>query len=166
MTASSLSHPPVVDRTPHITADLLDINKMFAGAHHRQAGGIVLFSGEVRENSNGRTVHYLEYEAHAPMASGMIAEIIEAAKLKWDLKIAIASHRVGKVEICESAVVVITASVHRHEAYAANRYIIDRIKHEVPIWKCEFFTDGTKEWGGNCNCHKITGDPSKHIYET
>jgi len=63
-------------------------------------------------------------------------------------------------------VVVITASAHRQEAYAANRYIIDRIKHEVPIWKCEYFDDGSKEWGGNCNCHKVTGEVGKHVYDS
>ncbi|RYY21810.1 MAG: molybdenum cofactor biosynthesis protein MoaE, partial [Sphingobacteriaceae bacterium] len=81
------------------------------------------------------------------------------------LKIALAQHRTGKVGVMESAVVVITASPHRAEAYSANRYIIDRIKHESPIWKCEYFKDGSKEWGGNCNCQKITGDASKHVYE-
>jgi molybdopterin synthase catalytic subunit len=165
MTPSILFHPVAEDKAPHITTDPLDIVGLLALAHNPKVGGIVLFSGEVREISNGRTVDYLEYEAHAVLASNMIAEIIEAAKQKWELKIALARHRVGKVEICESAVVVITASAHRQEAYAANRYIIDRIKHEVPIWKCEYFTDGTKEWGGNCNCHKLTGEVGKHVYE-
>lgn len=163
----STSYPQVAEDKPaHITEDPLDIPDLLAEAHNPKAGGIVLFSGEVRELSNDRMVNYLEYEAHAPLASAMIAEILETARQKWDLKIALAKHRIGKVEICESAVVVITASAHRQEAYAANRYIIDRIKHEVPIWKCEYFTDGTKEWGGNCNCHKITGEVGKHVYES
>ena len=71
-----------------------------------------------------------------------------------------------KVPVGESAVVVITASSHRKEAYTANRFIIDRIKHEVPIWKCEIFQDGSREWGNNCNCHSITGTVDKHIYDT
>jgi molybdopterin synthase catalytic subunit len=138
---------------------------LLSKAHHPQAGAIVLFSGDVRNHSNDRSVDYLEYEAQVPMASRMIAEIIDEARSKWQLSIAVAQHRIGKVPVCESAVVVITASAHRHEAFTANRYIIDRIKHEVPIWKCEFFTDGTKQWGGNCNCHAITGQPGKHIYD-
>lgn len=165
MTPSTLSRQEVEDKSPHITSDPLDIIGLLAQAHNPKAGGIVLFSGEVREISNGRIVDYLEYEAHASLASGMIAKILDEAGAKWKLTLALAKHRVGKVEICESAVVVVTASAHRHEAYAANRYIIDRIKHEVPIWKCEYFTDGTKEWGGNCNCHKITGEVGKHVYE-
>jgi molybdopterin synthase catalytic subunit len=135
-------------------------------AHHPGAGAIVLFSGEVRDSNHGREVTCLEYESYIPLASKMISDILKEAKEKWRLHIAITQHRVGKVAVGETAVVVITASAHRSEAYAANRYIIDRIKHEVPIWKCEHFTDGTHEWGNNCNCHTVTGDPAQHIYES
>ncbi|MEO6000451.1 MAG: molybdenum cofactor biosynthesis protein MoaE [Chitinophagaceae bacterium] len=165
MTPSILSHQEVADELALITSNPLDIVGLLARAHHPQAGAIVLFSGDVRNHSNEKSVAYLEYEAHESMASGMIAAIVEEAKSKWKLTIALATHRVGKVAVCESAVVVITASAHRHEAFVANRYIIDKIKHEVPIWKCEYFADGTKEWGGNCNCHTITGEVGKHVYE-
>ena len=150
----------------YISEEPLDLVGLLKTAHHPAAGAIVLFSGEVRDHNGGKTVDYLEYEAHSSMASKMIGMILDEAKGKWNLNIAIAQHRVGRVAVSESAVVVITASAHRSEAYAANRYIIDRIKHEVPIWKCEYFSDGSKEWGGNCNCQKITGDVNKHIYES
>lgn len=166
MTPSVLFHQPAEDNAPYITTDLLNLASILEQAHHPGAGAVVLFSGEVREISNGKKVDYLEYEAHGSIASSMIAKIIEEALVKWHLNMAFAKHRVGKVAICESAVVVVTASPHRSEAYAANRYIIDKIKHEVPIWKCEYFSDGTKEWGGNCNCHTITGEVGKHVYET
>jgi molybdopterin synthase catalytic subunit len=148
-----------------ISEQPLDIVGLLASAHHPKAGALVLFSGEVRNHNLGREVDYLEYEAYIPMASKLIRQILDEAKAKWPLNIAIAQHRVGKVQVGESAVVVITASPHRREAYEANRYIIDRIKHEAPIWKCEFFTDGSKKWGGNCNCHEITGDVGKHVYD-
>jgi molybdopterin synthase catalytic subunit len=134
-------------------------------AHHPGAGAVVLFSGEVRDNNLGRAVSFLEYEAYAPLANSMIAEILATAKQRWSLHTALAQHRVGRVAVGDTAVVVVTASAHRSEAYAANRYIIDRIKHEAPIWKCEHFADGTKQWGNNCNCHTVTGDAGKHIYE-
>jgi len=86
------------------------------------------------------------------MAEKMIAEVLAEARERWGLRVAIAQHRIGRVEIGETAVVVITASAHRSEAYIANRHIIDRIKQEAPIWKCEHYRDGTKEWGNNCNC--------------
>ena len=157
-TPSSSSLPAVEDKP-------LDIVGLLSRAHHPGAGAVVLFSGEVRDSNRGKGVAFLEYEAHIPLASSMIAEILATARQRWSLHLAIAQHRVGKVATGDTAVVVITASAHRSEAYAANRYIIDRIKHEAPIWKCEHYADGTKEWGNNCNCHAVTGDVSKHIYE-
>lgn len=164
MTASVLC-PPAVE-VKYITSEPIDLAGLLATSHHPQAGAVVLFSGDVRDNNLSKNVSYLEYEAQETIASKLISEILEEAKQKWKLNIAIAQHRIGKVEVSEAAVVVITATPHRREAYEANRHIIDRIKHEVPIWKCEYFTDGTKLWGGNCNCHEITGNPTKHIYES
>jgi len=138
--------------TDHISSAPLDAAAMLKDAHHPGAGAVVLFSGEVRNNNRGRGVAYLEYEAHAALASKMIAQILEEAKAKWQLEIAVGRHRTGRVKIGETAVVVITAAPHRKEAYAANEYIIGRIKHEAPIWKCEYFEDGSHEWGNNCNC--------------
>ena len=138
----------------YISADPIDMAGLLAAAHHPGAGAVVLFSGEVRDNNKGLAVAFLEYEAYRPLAEKMIGEILTEAREKWKLHIAVAQHRIGKVAIGDTAVVVITASAHRSEAYAANRYIIDRIKHEAPIWKCEHYADGTKEWGNNCNCHQ------------
>jgi len=153
-------------RVGALSAGPIDMAGMLAQAHHPGAGGVVLFSGEVRDSNHGRAVGFLEYEAYAPLAEKMIGEILATAKERWELHIALAQHRTGRVDVGDTAVVVITASAHRSEAYAANRYIIDRIKHEAPIWKCEHYADGGKEWGNNCNCHAVTGDVSKHIYES
>ncbi|MEO6537758.1 MAG: molybdenum cofactor biosynthesis protein MoaE, partial [Ferruginibacter sp.] len=153
----SASFPPAAeDNTIFISAEPLDIVGLLSKAHHPGAGAVVLFSGEVRNDNNNKQVAFLEYEAQAAIASRMINDILQEASNKWELNIAIAQHRIGKVNICESAVLVITASPHRKEAYDANRFIIDKIKHEVPIWKREYFTDGTNKWGGNCNCNAIT----------
>src|SRR6476660_3005898 len=162
---SALYPQAVEDSYSYITDEPINPAAMLTEAHDPSTGAIVLFSGETRNRSRDKDVDYVLYEAHPSMAAKMIADILQEAKNKWNLSIAVARHRVGKVSIMECAVVVITASAHRSEAYAANRYIIDRIKHEAPIWKCEFFTDGTNEWGGNCNCATITGDPNKHVYE-
>jgi molybdopterin synthase catalytic subunit len=165
MIQSPSYHPVAEDNENHISGSPLDWEKLMSRAHHPKAGAVVLFSGEVREGTPDRQVAYLEYEAHVAIASKMISLILQEAKSRWSLTIAIAQHRTGKVEVGESAVIVITSSPHRKEAYQANRFIIDKIKHEVPIWKCEYFVDGTSEWGGNCNCTSVTGDSSKHIYE-
>ena len=155
----SLSFRPVV-------GDRINIVELLAGAQHPGAGAVVLFSGDVRDSNHGREVVCLEYEAHVALAEKMIADILAEARERWGLTAAVAQHRIGRVGVGESAVVVITSSAHRGEAYAANRHIIDRIKHEAPIWKCEHYSDGTKAWGNNCNCQEVTGDAMKHIYES
>jgi molybdopterin synthase catalytic subunit len=144
---------PVAVDLPVISSDPFDLPALVALGHHPKAGGIVLFSGEVRNHNSGKEVKYLEYEAYVPMAEKMIKEIVAEAKKKWDLHFALCVHRIGRLDICESAVVVITSHSHRGESYEANKYIIDRVKHEAPIWKNEFYLDGTSLWGGNCHCH-------------
>lgn len=142
-----------------ITEQAINLAELLAAAHHPAAGAVVLFSGEAREHNEGKNVAYLEYEAFVPVATGMITQILEEATIQWGLQVAVCQHRIGKVGISEPAVCVITASVHRKEAYQANQYIIHRVKHEVPIWKKEFLEDGTYIWGGNCNCPS----PDQHV---
>jgi molybdopterin synthase catalytic subunit len=148
---SALYHQAAVAN--YILAEPLDVMGLFAQAHHESAGAIVLFSGEVRNSHNGKEVAFLQYEAKTSMANKMIEAILIEATERYGLMVAKAVHRVGKVTVSEPAVVVITAAAHRKESYEANQFIIDKIKHEVPIWKCEIFTDDTKLWGGNCNCN-------------
>lgn len=136
----------------HLQYDELNYAELFDEFRNPNSGAVVLFSGEVRDNNKGRAVTHLEYEAYEPMANKMIAQILEEAKTRFKLNHAVCVHRLGKVDISGCAVVVITGSGHRKEAYDANRFIIDRVKNEVPIWKHEFFTDGTSEWGQNCDC--------------
>lgn len=136
----------------HIQHNEINYSELFDGFRNPNSGAVVLFSGEVRDNNKGKKVIHLEYEAYEPMANKMIGEILEEAKSRFKLNQASCVHRLGRVEISECAVVVITGAGHRKEAYDANRYIIDRVKNEVPIWKHEFFADGTSEWGQNCDC--------------
>lgn len=136
----------------HISSHPINYSELFDQFRHPNSGAVVLFSGEVRNNNKRREVTHLEYESYAAMAENMIATILETATAKWQLNQADCVHRIGKVEISESAVVVVTGAAHRVAAYEANQYIIDRVKNEVPIWKQEFFADGTSEWGQNCDC--------------
>ena len=161
----ALFHPAAVDKNKCITDEPINAAALLAEAHHPKAGAIVLFSGEVRDNNAGEEVDYLFYESHIALAQNTINAILKEATERWSLNLAVAQHRIGKVEIGESAVVVITASPHRKEAYIANRFIIDKIKHEAPIWKCEYFKNGQKVWGNNCNCSSVTGSADKHVYE-
>jgi len=147
---STLFPHQVAAEREFITEKPIDIDKLLHKAHHPGSGGIVLFCGEVRDNHAGKAVKHLVYESYVPLAEKIIREIVQTAIKKWDLQYAASLHRIGKLNISACAVAVVTAHAHRKEAYEANQYIIDRIKHEAPIWKCEYFEDGTHEWGKNC----------------
>ena len=141
------------DIMKHITQEPIDIRQAIEVCRDPSAGAVVVFSGEVRNMNAGKEVSALEYEAYDVLANNLIGEVLAAAHAKWELTGANCVHRTGKLAIGDPAVVVVTASPHRKEAYAANQYIIDRVKHEAPIWKKEYYTDGASEWGSNCNCH-------------
>src|SRR5215467_9065017 len=110
--------------------------------------GLVLFSGVVREETGGRRVKYLEYEAHAPMAAAKMREIAAAVRQRWPGVRGVALvHRIGRLEIGESSVMIAVSSPHRAEAFDACRFAIDTLKETVPVWKKEFFEDG-EVWVG------------------
>ena len=112
------------------------------------AGGIVIFSGVVRNETGGRPVKFLEYEAHAPMAEVKMREIGEAARVRWPgVKRVAMLHRVGRLEIGEASVLIAVAAAHRGDAFEACRYAIDTLKRIVPVWKKEHFEDG-EVWVG------------------
>ena len=114
----------------------------------RNAGATVVFLGTVREMTKNKRTLSLEYEAYAPMAERKLFEIGEEMQAKWPhLKVAI-THRVGRLDISEIAVIIAVSSPHRKAAYEANEYAIERIKEIVPIWKKEHWEDGSK-WIGN-----------------
>jgi molybdopterin synthase catalytic subunit len=137
----------------HITHNPIDIPSLFQNSHSPNTGAVVLFSGEIRNSNKNKEVLWLEFEAYESMAESTIEAILEEAREKWPLNTAICIHRIGKLDISECAVVVITGSSHRDAAYQANRFIIDEVKRKTPIWKCEYFADGTSEWGANdCQC--------------
>lgn len=142
----------------HLQYTDLNYSELFDEFRNPNSGAVVLFSGEVRDNNKGREVTHLEYEAYEPMANKMIDEILQQAVSRFNLNQAVCVHRLGRVEISGCAVVVITGAGHRKEAYDANQFIIDKVKNEVPIWKHEFFTDGSSEWGQNCDCAIGTGE--------
>ena len=112
------------------------------------AGAVVLFSGVVRNQTGGRRVKYLEYEAHAPMAEAKMREIAEAVRARWPHTRRIALvHRLGRLEIGESSVMIAVSSPHRGEGFEACRFAIDALKTTVPVWKKEYFEDG-EVWVG------------------
>lgn len=105
-------------------------------------GAVCVFYGVVREDSRGRKARYLEYDAYPQMAEKKMRQILEEVRTRWlEQRVAIV-HRIGRLEIGEASVVIAVGSPHRGESFDACRYVIDRVKQEVPIWKKEVFTDG------------------------
>jgi molybdopterin converting factor subunit 1 len=109
-------------------------------------GGIVTFTGTVRDETSGRRVIRLEYEAYAPMAERKLAEIGEAAGRAHGAAVAIV-HRVGVLRPGDAAVVIACAAPHRTPAFRACEECIEALKRDVPIWKREVYEDGS-EWVG------------------
>jgi molybdopterin synthase catalytic subunit len=114
-----------------------------------RAGGVDLFLGAVRDDDRGRGVRALEYSAH-PTALEQLGQIAREVASGVPVVAVAALHRVGMLEIGDPAVIVAVSAVHRGEAFEACRLLIDRLKHEVPIWKHQMFTDGTAEWVAAC----------------
>ncbi|WP_174734728.1 molybdenum cofactor biosynthesis protein MoaE [Mesobacillus harenae] len=114
----------------------------------REAGAITTFIGTVRELTKGKKTLYLVYDAYEPMAVKKLEQIGSEIETRWTgAKVAI-THRVGKLDITDIAVVIAVSTPHRADSYEANRYAIERIKEIVPIWKKEHWEDG-EEWIGN-----------------
>ena len=108
-------------------------------------GGSCTFLGTVRNRHGGREVVELEYSAYGAMAEATIAAIVAAAEARWPVRLAVV-HRVGRLQVGETAVAVVAAGAHREEAFAACRHVIEELKRRVPIWKRERFADGTESW--------------------
>jgi molybdopterin synthase catalytic subunit len=134
-----------------LTERPFNLEEILQMIRHPHIGARVLFSGEIRSANHGREVVRLEYTAHTALAKNHMEQVLRDAAKAYPLIGAVCVHRVGLLEISESAVAVLTVARHRREAYAANQYIIDRVKAETPIWKREFYADGTSAWGENCS---------------
>lgn len=130
-----------------LTREEINIAAVERAVQSPACGGIVAFVGRVREQSQGRSVRYLEYEAYPEMALAKMQEIAAEIQARWGTDRVAIVHRLGRLEIGEASVVICVAAPHRQEAFEACRYAIDRLKEEVPIWKKEVSTEGG-EWIG------------------
>ncbi|MEM6519469.1 MAG: molybdenum cofactor biosynthesis protein MoaE, partial [Cyanobacteria bacterium P01_C01_bin.70] len=110
-------------------------------------GAIVVMSGMVRDNTEGRAVSCLEYQAYEPMALEVFKQIAAQIRQQWtDVTRIVIHHRTGKLTIGEISVLVAIGCPHRGEAFEACRYAIDTLKHNAPIWKKEHWHDGSSTW--------------------
>jgi molybdopterin synthase catalytic subunit len=125
-----------------VDAQPLSMDALLAEVNGPSMGGVVTFTGVVRDHARGSEIDHLEYEAYAPMAEKEMRKIVDAIALRWpQVRIAI-SHRVGRLAIGDAAVMIAAAAPHRAEAFEACRFAIDTLKKTVPIWKKEFATSG------------------------
>lgn len=126
----------------------LPLDQLLSWVGRPDCGGIVLFSGTARDHSEGRPgVTVLEYEAYEEQVAPRLESLASEARMRWpDIGRVAMLHRVGRVEIGESAVVVAVSAPHREEAFAAARFCIDGLKATVPIWKREAW-EGGESWG-------------------
>ncbi|MFZ5971915.1 MAG: molybdenum cofactor biosynthesis protein MoaE [Bacteroidota bacterium] len=128
-----------------ITAKPIDVQKVIETASSLGAGAVNVFIGTIRDTAHNKKVVWLEYEAYESMAVAETRKIIDEAAQKWSLLGWAVSHRVGTLKPGEVAVVVAVSSKHRKESFEACQFIIEQLKHQVPIFKKEVFEDG-EEW--------------------
>jgi len=125
-----------------ITRVVIDIAALRKRLLAGESGAVVIFDGAARDNTKGRRTLYLEYEGYTEMALKTMAQIIREVHEQWAINRVGIVHRLGRIDITESSVVIVVTSAHRRVAFEACRYAIDRLKKIVPIWKKEYFEDG------------------------
>jgi molybdopterin synthase catalytic subunit len=138
----------------------------FSGEHLRKllldpaCGGFVTFEGWVRDQNEGQRVTALEYEAFAPLARREGERILAESRARFGVQHALCVHRIGSLQLGELAVYVAVSAAHRDESFRACRYIIDEVKHRVPIWKKEHYVNGNSGWVNCERCAAPAGQDS------
>ena len=130
---------------PFLTERTIELAELLAAVQSPERGGIVVFLGLVRNHHAGRAVIRLDYSAYGPMAEAECGRIVAESASRWDAAVAL-EHRIGSLEIGDAAVAIVAASAHRESAFAACRFVIDEVKRRVPVWKREYYADGSVVW--------------------
>lgn len=139
--------PPVSGgATPEVvtalTRDRIDAEFLVTAAKQGEDGAVVAFDGIVRNNTRGRQTLHLDYEAYEEMAAKQIRELAAEARTRFAVRHVTIVHRLGRLMVGETSVLIVVASAHRSAAFDACRWLIDTLKKTVPIWKKETFADG------------------------
>lgn len=130
-----------------ITFAPLSLEEVYALADDAANGAIVVMSGMVRNQTDGKPVVSLEYQAYEPMAMQVFRQIAAEIRQTWsDVNRVVIHHRIGHLHVGEISVLVAIGCPHRSEAFEACRYAIDTLKHNAPIWKKEHWQDGSSTW--------------------
>ena len=125
-----------------LTREVIAADGLVAAAKQGEDGAVVVFDGIVRNNSRGRRTLYLDYDAYEEMALKQMRELAQQARSRFAIRHVTLVHRLGRLEIGETSVLIVVAAAHRGAAFEANRWLIDTLKRTVPIWKKEVFVDG------------------------
>lgn len=125
-----------------LTREAIDADKIVAAAKSGEDGAVVIFDGIVRNHSLGRRTLHLDYEAYEEMAIRQMRELGGKARERFGVRQVTVVHRLGRLEVGETSVLIVVASAHRSAAFEACRWLIDSVKQTVPIWKKETFADG------------------------
>ena len=139
--------PPVSGGAFLLCDEPLSLDRVVDEVRSDAAGAIATFSGTTGVHSRGRTVTHLDYEAYEGMAEHVMEEIADSLNARYDLNAVAIHHRVGRVGIGETSVVIAVSAPHRHDALAACKDAIDELKERVPLWKKEVY-EGGEEWIG------------------
>jgi MoaE-MoaD fusion protein len=139
--------PPVSGGAFRLSGQRLSLDAVVGEVADERAGAITTFTGTTRRQSRGRDVVYLDYEAYEGMAERVMAEIAAELEARYDLCSIAIHHRVGRVAIGETSVVIAVSAPHRADALAACKDAIDTLKERVPLWKKEVY-EGGEEWIG------------------
>ena len=129
-----------------LTRDPIDVSQLTESVRSPACGAVVLFLGSVREMTGDRRTLRLGYEAYPEMAEATMMDLETQARTRWPLHEVQIAHRLGVLELGDISVAVAVSSPHRADAFDACRWLIDRLKEVVPIWKQEHWADGTTEW--------------------
>lgn len=125
-----------------LTRSRIDAEPLVASAKQGEDGAVTVFDGIVRNHSRGRRTLYLDYEAYEEMATKQMEELAREAAARFGVRHVSIVHRLGRLEVGETSVLIVVASAHRAQAFDACRWLIDTLKKTVPIWKKETFADG------------------------
>jgi molybdopterin synthase catalytic subunit len=125
-----------------LTREPIDTVRLIAAAKHGEDGAVVVFDGTVRNHTRGRQTLHLDYEAYEEMALKQLDTLAQGARERFGVRHVTLIHRLGRLEVGETSVLIVVASAHRAEAFEACRWLIDTLKKTVPIWKKETFVDG------------------------
>lgn len=131
-----------IKQVRHLSAEILDLNELLAETEDPACGGLVIFSGDIRNHNDGRSAVAITYEAHDVLAAQVLGAIEREVLARFGARQCRIQHRTGRVNVGESSVLVVVRAAHRAAAFEGARYAIDELKERVPIWKEEHYKEG------------------------